>query len=182
MVDSILFDQNFSIISRILYEVIIPYNKLNLSSLCLGYSSSPSHSLTRSVRQKPRRQCRSVSPISVIVRTEAAFCLTCPSVRPSVGRPFFAPYRKRKLPPLPCRHVPARSSSYVCSECVKQSQQGERSRERERERSNRAPPSTPPRQCVAHEAASYVLSNERNYRRLHFLRSTHIEKSLTRVL
>ena len=134
MVDSILFDQNFSIISRILYEVIIPYNKLNLSSLCLGYSSSPSHSLTRSVRQKPRRQCRSVSPISVIVRTEAAFCLTCPSVRPSVGRPFFAPYRKRKLPPLPCRHVPARSSSYVCSECVKQSQQGERSRERERER------------------------------------------------
>ena len=136
MVDSILFDQNFSIISRILYEVIIPYNKLNLSSLCLGYSSSPSHSLTRSVRQKPRRQCRSVSPISVIVRTEAAFCLTCPSVRrPSVRRSTILCALSEKETAPSAMPPRARSLLVLCvlRVCKAESTRREKQRERERE-------------------------------------------------
>ena len=56
-----------------------------------------------------------VSPISVIVRSPAAFCLTCPSVGRSLR-----PIGKGNCP-RHCRHT----CPNVCVECVKQSQQGE---------------------------------------------------------
>ena len=113
------------------------------------------HSVTQSVSQKPRG---AVSPISVIVRSPAAFCLTCPSsVLCALSEKETAPATLHTCSPLLV--------------CVRRVCKAESTRRKEGRRGPLLLPeikqnSALPRQHVAHEAASYVLSNERNYRRL----------------